>query len=118
MKMNHDKERDRRTIKELKAQLNSTNGTPQSPVKSSVLTASKNKEKRQEEHRYTSEVPSEYLVTKRLLGKINSPDKLTNGVTPKAKYWLISMVNDTVWGLGCTVYCLSATKREEKATDN
>ena len=34
-----------------------------------------------------------YLIIKRLSGKINSPDKLTNGVTPKAKHWLISMVN-------------------------
>ena len=36
---------------------------------------------------------SPYPIIKRLSGKINSPDKLTDGVTPKAKHWLISMVN-------------------------
>ena len=34
-----------------------------------------------------------YLIMKRLSSKINSSDKLTDDVTPKAKHWLISMVN-------------------------
>ena len=83
VKMNRDKERDRQIIKNLKAQIN------QLPTKNI-----KGKEpKQQKERRQILETPSKYVVTKRSSGKINSSDKLTDGVSPKAKFWLISIVN-------------------------
>ena len=81
MKMNRDKKRDHQIIKDLKAQISQPN-------------IEQDKEsKYRDKRRQTSEVLSMYLATKRLSGKINSPKKLTDGITPKAKYWLISMVN-------------------------
>ena len=75
MKMNCDKRRDHQTIKELKAQLNDINETPQSPVKSSILTGFKSKEKRREKHHYISKIFSEYSVTKCLSDKIDFSHK-------------------------------------------
>ena len=92
--LKRSKEKDSQLIRELKAQLEGKqNNTRQPSVKSTPNTPKTEPREYPEETRQTLVALSPYPIIKRLSGKINSPDKLTDGVTPKAKHWLISMVN-------------------------
>ena len=81
-KMNRDKERDRRTIKELKAQLENSNQTSQLPVQPSAPPSPRPRQ---------SEAPSYASLNKGRSAKLPDPDKLSDGLDPDIKFWVLAM---------------------------